>query len=149
MSAYNIEKLWKQLLFYGEYTAGTIVVNVKKFFFYVDASQYDPEGLLFHIHRNFLNFVNTDGSPEQFSPVAFDSDPQRWFSRAIQASFQQYIWETTRHTPLINNSSILVGKEYSYDLERVLFTKCGLKFVKIHHQSLKKLTPYPQALEIW
>lgn len=148
MELYNTEDLWKQLLFYGEYHIGAIGIRPKKFCFYIDAQQYDPEGILFQIHRNFLNFFDSTGTKEEISPEAFKRDSQKWFRTAIAASLEQYFWETEGKNPYLLNSSTTIAKEYNYQTEQVLFSKCGLKFIKIKHQSLKRLALYPQALDV-
>jgi hypothetical protein len=148
LTQYHTENLWQHLLYYGEYYVGSIGVRPKKFYFYIDASQYDPEGLLFHIHRNFLNFVTANGVKEEISPEAFNREPKRWFSNAICASLQQYLWDNSFKMPFISSSSSVIAKEYVYEPEQVMFSKCGLKFIKINHNRLKSLALYPQYLDI-
>ena len=86
---YGLEKIHKYWLFYGEYYPGVITLNTKPFSFYVDASKYDPERLLFNVDRNLLISSNTDGSKNVPSPESFIKDPEKWLQRAIAAIFQQ------------------------------------------------------------
>ena len=148
MTNYNTSKLWNHLLYTGEYTERKIGGRDKKFNYFIDATNYDPEGLLFHIHRNFLNVLDKNGNVEKVSPEAFSQDPEKWFRRAIEGSFMQYIWDKTGSLPFIYKSSTLIANDKKYDESRIEFTKCGLKYIKVQRRSLKKLTPYPMALDI-
>ena len=148
MKNYGTSELWNYLLYTGEYTERKIGGKDKKFCYFVDASKYDPEGLLFHVHRNYLKFLDGNGNIEAVSPEAFSNDPEKWFGRAIEGSFKQYVWEKTGCSPFIFKSSTLLANKKSFDKSRIEFSKCGLKFIKIQRRSLKKLTPYPKALDI-
>ena len=145
---YGTEKLHKFWLFYGTFHVGVITPYTKSFTYYVNATQYDPEQLLFQIHRRILDYRNADGTIAPLSPDALIQNPDEWLHRAIIAVFRQYWWEKNRVNMLIAESSIILAFEKTYSKERIAFSKCGINFTSIQRRSLKKLTPYPEAIDI-
>jgi len=145
---YNTERLQKYWLFYGAYYSGAITPHPKKYAFYVNASNYNPEQLLFQVHRTFLNSNVQGGGKIEISPEALIQSPENWLFRAIPAVFCQYQWEQTGKNVLISDGSTMHAIEKRFESERLIFAKCGLEYYKIHRRSLKTLAVYPMAVDL-
>lgn len=67
------------------------------------------------MQSNFLKFLDENGNLEIVSPEAFSQDPEKWFQRAIEGSFMQYVWKKTGNSPFIYRSSTLLTNKKSFD----------------------------------
>lgn len=145
---YNTRNLQTYWLFYGEYHSGSITLHPKTFAFYVNAINYNPEQLLFQVHRTFLNTQMSDGRKIEVSPESLMGNPDDWIFRAIPAMFCQYQWEKTRRNIFLSDCSTMHAIEKHYESDRLVFAKCGVEFYKIQRRSLKVLAKYPEAVDL-
>lgn len=145
---YNTEQLHKYWLFFGEYYPGKITLHPEHFAFYVNACNYDPEQLLFQVHRQYLDSEMSDGVIIAISPEHLIKNPESWLLKAIPAIFCQYFAETDGKNVFISSCSTTqaVAKR-DFDKEP-LFSKCGVDYYEILTRSVKSLAKYPEAVDL-
>ena len=145
---YNTENLQKHWLFYGEYYPGIITLHPKSFAFYVNACNYDPERLLFQVHRQYLNYKMSDGRRIDISPESLMKNPENWMINAIQAIYCQYYAETKGKNVFIASCSTTHAVEKSFSDRKPMFSKCGIDYYKIQRRSVKSLAEYPEVFDL-
>jgi hypothetical protein len=144
---YGTDKLYKYWLFYGEYYPGVITRKSNPFSYYINASNYNPEQLLFQVHRQYLNTIE-NGKSIEISPESLMSDPEKWLYKSITAIFHQCKWEISQKNIFISKSSTTIAIKKYFKPEHIEFSKCGIEFIKIQRRSLKLLTEYPAAIDL-